>query len=99
MAGTGLIIPGQSTTTLLLQAGSASTAGSGRAKLDSRLLALFVQNDIPADQQDKIGEAGVKTTAVFGHLTKDDKRFGAWCKKVLDLDADARPEDMIPVAQ
>ena len=99
MAGTGLVIPGQTTTALVLNAGSASTAGQGRTKLDSRLLSLLSANDVPPEQLDKIGNANVKTTAIFGQITKDEKRFAAWCKKILNLDADTNPEDMIPIAQ
>ena len=93
----GLVIPGTSTQSLH-QAAHATTI-TGRAKLDSRLLAILTANDVPQAISDLIGDANVKTTGVFGHLAKNDAKFEAWAKKVLKLDTDVRPEDAVTLAQ
>ena len=80
----GLIVPGSSTVSL--QQAAIQSAPSGRAKLDTRLLSILSANDVGTDLCDKIGEAGVKTTAVFGHLAKNEAKFEAWLKAVLGLD-------------
>ena len=64
-----------------------------------RFLSLLQQNDVSLENIAKLGTAGCKTIALFGHVGKDEARLEAYLKAVLNLDPTARAEDFIPVAQ
>ena len=43
---------------------------SGIEKLDPRFFAILTQNNVPTDQMEKLGDAGVKSTALSGYIAK-----------------------------
>ena len=93
-----LTIPGSSTGQLVSSA--APAANSGISLLEPRFLSLLQQNDVSEENMAKLGTAGCKTMALFGHIGgKDEARLEAYLKAVLNLDSQARPEDFIPIAQ
>ena len=71
---------------------------SGIEKLDPRFAAILTQNDVPMDQMEKLGNAGVKSTALFGYIANTQDKLDVFLKRTLNLDTDADPLDAIPVA-
>ena len=93
-----LTIPGSSTGQLVSSAAPANSTGI--SLLEPRFLSLLQQNDVPEENMAKLGAAGCKTMALFGHIGgKDEARLEAYLKAVLNLNSQARPEDFIPIAQ
>ena len=92
-----LTIPGSSTAQLVTTA--SPTSATGISKLDPRFLSLLQQNDVSEENMGKLGTAGCKTMALFGHIGKDEASLGEYLKAVLNLDSSARPQDFIPIAQ
>ena len=88
-----LLVPGSSSLILALLA---PAVGGGVDKLDTRFAAIPTQNDVHPDQMEALGNAGVKSTALFGHIARNVEIF---IKRVLTLDSSARPEDTIPIAK
>ena len=77
---------------------------SGIEKLDPRFAAILRQNDVPTDLMEKLGNAGVNSTAlnstaVFGYISKTQEKLDLFLKRTLNLDSDADPMDAIPVAK
>ena len=72
---------------------------SGLEKLDPRFAAILTQNDVPTDQMEKLGTAGVKSTALFGYIAKTQEKLDLFLKRTMNLDADNDPMDAIPVAK
>ena len=93
-----LNLPG-STTAQLVASATPTAATNGLEKLDPRFLALLQQNEVSTENMAKLGNAGCKSMALFGHVGRDEARLEAYLKSVLNLDAQARAEDIIPVAQ
>ena len=93
-----LNLPG-STTAQLVATATPTAATNGLEKLDPRFLALLQQNEVSTENMAKLGNAGCKSMALFGHVGRDEARLEAYLKSVLNLDAQARAEDIIPVAQ
>ena len=48
---------------------------------------------------EKLGTAGVKSTALFGYIAKTQEKLDLFLKRTLNLDADNDPMDAIPVAK
>ena len=61
---------------------------SGLEKLDTRFAAILTQNDVEAEHMEKLGNAGVKSTALFGYIAKTQDKLDTFLKRTLDLDAD-----------
>ena len=67
--------------------------------LDPRFAAILSQNEVALDQMEALGKAGVKTTSLYGHIARNEDKLELFLKRVLKLDADANPEDCIPIAR
>ena len=48
---------------------------SGLEKLDPSFAAILTQNDVPTYQMEKLGNAGVKSTALFGYIAKTQDKL------------------------
>ena len=93
MASSNLAVPGSSSCALAL---TVFPPNSGLEKLDPRFAAILTQNDVPTDQMEKLGNAGVKSTALFGYIAKTQDKLDLFLKRTLNLDADNDPMDVIP---
>ena len=91
-----LIVPGSTSSALALTAPQLLT---GAAKLDPRFAAILAQNDVPVAQRDLLGDAGVFTTSVFGHIARTEEKLEKFLKRVLNLDSDVTAMDAIPIAK
>ena len=91
-----LIVPGSTSSILAL---TAPTGLNGAAKLDPRFAAILAQNDVPVGQRDLLGDAGVLTTSVFGHIARTEEKLEKFLKRVINLDSDINPMDAIPIAK
>ena len=67
--------------------------------LDPRFAAILSQNEVAVDQMEALAKAGVKTTALYGHIARNEDKLELFLKRVLGLDADVKPEDCIPIAR
>ena len=83
-----LAIPGASSSALAL---IAPAAVSGIDVLDPRFAAILSQNEVAPDQMEALGKAGVKTTALYGHIARNEDKLELFLKRLLKLDADANP--------
>ena len=93
-----LAVPGTSSFTLVLTTASA-VAPTGADKLDPRFSAMLSQAKISKAHMDAFGDAEVDSATIFGHLARSEEKFLDLFKGVLNLDADARPLDAIPIAK
>ena len=96
MASTTLAVPVSSSSALAL---TVFPPNSGLEKLDTRFAAILTQNDVDPDHMEKLGNAGVKSTALFGYIAKTQDKLDTFLKRTLNLDADANPLDAIPLAK
>ena len=65
---------------------------------DTRLAAILTQSDVHVDQMEALGNAGIKSMALFGHIARDDDKLEVFLWRVLALDSSAGLEDAIPIA-
>ena len=93
-----LAVPGTSSSTLVLTSANA-VAQTGADKLDPRFSAMLSQAKISKALMDILGDADVESAAIFGHLARSEENFLELLKSVLNLDADTRPLDAIPIAK
>ena len=93
-----LAVPGTSSTTLVLTTASA-VAATGADKLDPRFSAMLSQAKVAKAHMDVLGDADVESAAIFGHLARSEEKLLELFKSVLNLDADTRPLDAIPIAK
>ena len=63
MASSTLAIPGTSSSALAL---AVVAPNSGEEKLDTRFATILTKNGVPTDRMEARGNAGVKSTALFG---------------------------------
>ena len=91
-----LQVPGSVVSALAI---SATPPATGLDKLDPRFAAVLSQCKVPTTIMTQIGDAGVESSALFGCLARTEEKLTLFCKRVLNLDPEARAEDMIPVAR
>ena len=46
-----------------------------------------------------LGDAGVESAAIFGHVARTEEKLLKFLKTTLNLDDDARPADAVPIAR
>ena len=92
-----LICPGSTTTALVT--GGAGTAAVGLAALDPRFLAILTQAEVDTAHMKLLGDAGCKSSQIYGYIGKTEEKLLLFLKRVLNLDPEVRGEDSIPAAK
>ena len=87
-----LNLPGSTTSALAI----ATPTPAGAGKLDPRLAAVFNQAKVSLELMVKVGDAGIETTQEFAHIAHTTEKFYLFLKEVLNLDGEARGEDIVP---
>ena len=93
MASQALALPGSSS----LNAFPGSIAqSSDLAKMEPKLLSLFIKASVPTDKIDELAKAGVSGCSLFGAMTSDRAEMIEFIKAVTGNDVAARPLEMRP---
>ena len=91
-----LQLPGLTSTALVA---AVPAATGGLAKLDGKIIAILAQNKVTEAHMAALGDAGVESAAIFGHVARTEEKLLKFLKTTLNLDDDARPADAVPIAK
>jgi hypothetical protein len=92
-----LTCPGTTTSALALAV--PASAATGADALDPQFHAILCQAKVKKEHMVLLGNNDCDSTAVFGHIAKDEEKFALYLKRVLNVDPEARPEDSVPSAR